>query len=148
MAGEKKFAKLGAKLADLEEANSDRLKDAEALINGGCHASAIAMGLYALEITLKIAICRRLDIAALPVEFQVHDFEGLLVLSGLSNRLNAVDFAEIKKNWDFLVGEYGPAQVSNLRYARGSFSDDQSKDVLRRLRDPVEGVLPWVLAQT
>lgn len=147
MAGEKKFAKLGTKLADLEVAATDRLDDAEVLVQAGRHASAIAMGLYSLEITLKIAICRRLDVDALPVGFQVHDFEELLVLSGLSRRLGANSHAGIKKNWDYLVQEYGPALVSSLRYSRGNFSNDQSRDVLKRLKDPVEGVLPWVLAQ-
>ena len=106
------------------------------------------MGLYALEITLNIAICRRLNLGALPVEFQVHDFDGLLVLSGLSNRLGRAAYSAIKKNWDLLLKDYGSAQVNSLRYERGNFSDQQARDVLRRLRDPVEGILPWVLAQT
>jgi hypothetical protein len=148
MAGERKFARLGAKLSDLDEAVTDRLNDAAVLIDGGRHASAIAMGLYALEISLKIAICRRLDLEALPSEFQIHDFEGLLVLSGLSRRLKSPDHANVKKNWDFLTGKYHSAQVNELRYSRGKFSARQSKDVLKRLQDPDAGVLPWVSAQT
>jgi hypothetical protein len=137
MAGEKKFAKLGTKLVALEEAATDRLGDAEVLIQGGCYSSAITMELYALEISLKIAICRRLDVNALPVEFQIHDFDGLLVLSGLSNRLGLKEHTVIKKNWDFLLIEYGPAHVNDLRYSRGNLTVYEARDVIRRLRDPV-----------
>jgi hypothetical protein len=148
MAGERKYAKLGAKLTDLNEALEDRFKDAEVLIAGGCYASAIAMGLYALEIALKIAICRRLDLEALPVEFQIHDFEGLLILSGLSRRLEAPERAAVRKHWFFLIGKYKSSQAGTLRYSRGTFTSRQARDVIRRLRDPNEGLVTWLSGES
>ena len=148
MAGVRKFAKLGTPLADLQAALTDRLQDAEVLIGGSCHDSSIAMGLYALEIALKIAICRRLDLEALPVEFQIHDFEGLLVLTGLSRRLEAPAHAAVRKHWAYLVGKFRSAQVNELRYARGRFSARQARDALRRLKDTNEGLIPWLSAQS
>jgi len=143
MAGERRFAKLGAKLSDLEEAAADRLRDADVLSEGGRHDSAIAMGLYALEISLKTAICRRLDLDALPTEFQIHDFEGLLVLSGLSTRLRSPEAAAVKANWDFLTGNYQSAHVNELRYSRGQFSTEQVETHPRDTRrGPAMGLSP------
>jgi hypothetical protein len=69
MAGEANFTKLRALVADLEVAASDRLLDAEALLASGRFASAIAMGVYSLEIHLKARICRKLNLPALPKPF-------------------------------------------------------------------------------
>jgi len=144
MAGEKRFARLGAKVADLEQAALDRLLDADILLAGERHASAIVMGLYALEITLKIAICRRLNLDALPVEFQIHDFEGLLVLTGLSRRLTEPDFLKVSSNWDSICKKHKNSHVNELRYGPATFTSRQAKDLLRRLRDPSHGVLRWL----
>ena len=54
MAAGPKFSTLGADVADLQAAAADRLLDAEALFAAGRFASAIAMGLYSLEIQLKV----------------------------------------------------------------------------------------------
>ena len=62
MAGDKDFTKLGACAADLDAAWQDRLADAEALLAADRPASAIAMAIYALEICLKVRICKRLDL--------------------------------------------------------------------------------------
>src|SRR5262249_14357700 len=63
---DKSFTKLGGTLADLEVAWQDRLADAEALFAAGRNAGAIADAIYALEIRLKVAICKRLDVEQLP----------------------------------------------------------------------------------
>ena len=58
MAAGLRFSTLGAKSADLQVAAADRLQDAELLFASGRFASAIAMGIYALEIQLKVASVR------------------------------------------------------------------------------------------
>ena len=49
-------------------------------------AIAIA-GIYASEIYLKVRACKKLDLDELPRAFELHDLDGLLVVSGLSRRL-------------------------------------------------------------
>jgi hypothetical protein len=65
------YTKLGSTVADLEAAWPDRLKDAEALLAAGRNGWAIATGLYALEIRLKVLIARRLDLEQLPRPFEI-----------------------------------------------------------------------------
>jgi hypothetical protein len=83
MAGGSKLSTLGAMLADLQQAAADRLQDADALFAAGRYASAIAMGVYSLEIHLKVRVCQRINLSALPKMFEIRDLEGLLVVTGL-----------------------------------------------------------------
>ena len=69
MAGERSYAKLGATRTSLQQAANDRLLDAEALLQAGRFASAIAEGLYALEITLKVESKNRPDAAAVYTKY-------------------------------------------------------------------------------
>jgi hypothetical protein len=85
MPGGSKFATLGANVADLQAAAADRLQDAELLHANGRFASAIAMGVYSLEIHLKARICVKLNLAALPRPFEIHDLEGLFGYVRASN---------------------------------------------------------------
>ncbi len=75
--------KPGAQRTDLLAAYPDRLAEAGDLFDGARYGSAIALALYALEIYLKVRICMRLDLDALPKAFQIHDLDGLIMLSGL-----------------------------------------------------------------
>jgi len=148
MAGEK-FSKPGAKLSELEEAASARLEDARVLAAHGRNATAIAMALYALEISLKVAICRRLDLDALPTDFQIHDFKGLLILSGLSRKIKEPANAKVESNWDFIITEYKTSHVDTLRYAPGTrYLPAHARELLRRLEETPEGVLTWLSVQT
>ena len=92
------FAKLGSSVADLDTAWRDRLADAEALLAAGRNGWAIATGLYALEIRLKVLVCRRLDIDKLPKAFEVHDLSSLLLLAGLSQRILRKPARTVKTN--------------------------------------------------
>lgn len=148
MAGDKRFSRLGTKVADLGQAAADRLLDAEVLRAGERHASAIAMGLYALEITLKIAICRRLDLDALPVDFRIHDFDGLLILTGLSRRIRKRQFAGVRRNWTPILEEFNTKQINKLRYSSSNFTDEQVGTFLDQLRDPTHGVMTWLSARS
>ena len=145
MAGERSFAKLGGTLADLSAAWPDRLFDAEALNAAGRHASAIAMGVYALEIYLKVRICQRLNLAALPRPFEVHDLEGLLVLSGLRAAMDRAP-PEVQDNWEQLTEPSD--SVNTLRYSASTVrSSVDTTAVFFQLRDPTHGILPWLTTQ-
>jgi hypothetical protein len=145
MAGASPYRTLRARLADLQAAASDRLLDAEALYAAGRYASSIAMGIYSLEIALKVRICQRLGLTALPKPFEIHDLDGLLILSGLSAAKDAAS-AVVQSNWDFVTD---PAlDINDLRYlASGGWTQAQAQDFLRQLRDPPDGILPWLAAQ-
>jgi hypothetical protein len=145
MAGGSKLSTPVALLADLQLAAADRLQDADALFVAGRYASAIAMGVYSLEIHLKVRICQRLNLTALPKLFEIHELEGLLVMTALQAARNTAPHP-VQQNWVDIAAE--AARIHDLRYlpaaTRGP-SDAQA--LLQKLRDPPDGVLPWLRAQ-
>ena len=145
MAAGPKFSTLGADVADLQAAAADRLLDAEALFAAGRFAPAIAMGVYSLEIQPKVRICQRLNLAALPRPFEIHELDGLLVLSGLQAARDSAS-PLVKKNWLDVNNE--SLLINDLRYsASTNRTQTDAHSFLQQLRDPPEGVLPWLLAQ-
>ena len=137
------LTKLGSALPDLEAAWQDRLKDAEELLAAGRHGWAIATGLYALEIRLKVLICRRLDLDQLPRAFEVHDLAGLLLLAGLSRRIQRKPARGVKRNWDGIL-MLAPL-LNDFRYtADAKWTAAQAQEFFRQLRDPPNGVLIWL----
>jgi hypothetical protein len=146
MAGRGSLAKLGNPVSELEAAARERLLDAEALLSAGRFASSIAFGLYALEIELKVVICRRLDLEALPIIFQTHDRKGLLMFAGLSKKIKRVKRPlSLKKNWDELIEL---PEIDTLRYTHDPRWDEpKARRVLQLLCDKNGGVIPWVKKQ-
>src|SRR5437660_362839 len=108
------FTKLGESLAELEAAWQDRLADADAFLAAGRNAGAIAAGLYALEIRLKVAICKRLDLEGLPKNFEIHELKGLLLLAGWSRRIDRKSARKVKPNWDAILSQ--SEDLNKLRY--------------------------------
>jgi hypothetical protein len=143
------FTQLGALLVDLEGAYADRLAEAEEMLLQDRYGTAIALALYSLEIYLKVRICRRLDLLKLPKAFQTHMLDGLLVLSGLQTAMDGLGTHPVKQNWDFLSSPSINAQhVSDFRYKPNStFGKAQAEAILKKIRDPIEGVMPWLLVQ-
>lgn len=145
MAVERSYTKFGAMLTELEIAAADRLADAEALLVAGRYATSIAMGIYSLEIYLKVGVCKRLDLPALPKAFEIHDLESLLVLTGLSVAFDSAP-QPVRTNWEKIVIDSG--EINALRYQPGSLrSQAQARAFLSQLRDPNDGVIPWFLTQ-
>jgi hypothetical protein len=145
MAGGSKFATLGAPLTDLEAAAIERLQDAEMLFTAGRFASAIAMGVYSLEIHLKVRICKKLNLIGLPKAFEIHEIESLLVLSGLRAARDGATPA-LQLNWEEIVDH--SLQVNEMRYlSPANWNHSDALTFFQRLRDPPDGVLPWLLAQ-
>jgi hypothetical protein len=140
-----KFSTPGARLADLQTAAIDRLTDAEVLFAAGRFASTIAMGAYSLEIRLKVRICTRLNLHALPKAFEIHDLEGLLVMCGLQAARDAAP-AAVQQNWADIADQ--ASLINEFRYLPASnWNQTHAAAFLQQLRDPPEGVLPWLLAQ-
>lgn len=146
MAARDDYTKRGETRADLEAAWQDRLADAQALLAAGRHAGAIADALYALEIRLKVMICKRLDVTHLPRAFEIHDLESLLLLAGLSRRVEKRSALKVKANWEKL--KRWAEALNDLRYRPASnWTATQATDLLRYLTDPSEGVLTWLSKQ-
>jgi hypothetical protein len=145
MAGGSKLSTLGALVADLQAAAADRLLDAEALLAAGRYAAAIAMGVYSLEIHLKVRICQKLNLHALPRLFEIHDLEGLLVMTGLLSSFSGAPHP-VQQNWVYIADE--SARINDLRYLpSANWSQADAQTLIQKLRDPPDGVLPWLLAQ-
>jgi hypothetical protein len=145
MAGGSKLSTPGALLTDLQLAAADRLQDADALLAAGRYASAIAMGIYSLEIHLKVRICRKLNLTALPRLFEIHELEGLLVLTGLQTSRNVAPHP-VQQNWGSIAVE--AERINDLRYLpSATWSQSDAQTFLQKLRDPPDGVWPWLLAQ-
>ncbi len=105
------------------------------------------MALYALEISLKAKICNRLDLTHLPKPFQIHELDELLILTGLSRKLEDPAAIRVKQHWDAIVT--GQAQhVNDLRYLPSTHvSRGQAEAILQQLTGPTDGVLLWLASQ-
>jgi hypothetical protein len=136
------YSTLGSSLPDLEQAWQDRLKDAEALLAAGRTGWAIATGLYALEIRLKVLICRRLDLDQLPRPFEVHDLDSLLLLAGLSRRIERKPARGVKRSWDAIIEL--SQHLNTFRYTADERWATTAPVFFRQLRDSPHGVLPWL----
>jgi hypothetical protein len=149
MSGGRSLTTLGNAVSDLEQTALDRLEDAEVLLRAGRYPSAIAFGLYALEIQFKVVICRRLDVASLPRVFETHELEALMLHSGLSNKVRRVKRPKaLQKNWDELLQLSKTYSIDQFRYRPDPAWDEQlAKRVLHQLRDPPNGLLLWLRKQ-
>jgi hypothetical protein len=149
MANDMKFTKSGEPLADIDQAWRDRLTESLILREAGRHGAAIALGLYALEIMLKSMICRRLNLDHLPVGFQIHDLDGLLILTGMSRLVNQTSshHGARKRNWDAIRSI--SKSLQELRYTPDSqWNKKQADTFFYQLNDPDDGVLPWLSSVT
>jgi hypothetical protein len=134
------------KTSDLDQASIDRLDDSKALIAAGRPASSIASALYALEIRLKVLICKRLDRINLPDAFKFHDFEALLILTGLSGRLDDPLAARVRQNWVEVVDM--ARNIDKYRYLPDKgWSMAEATTLISWLEDPNDGVITWLKAQ-
>jgi hypothetical protein len=147
MAGERSFTSLGARLRELDAAWPDRLIDADHLMSAGRHPTAITMGLYALEILLKVRICRLMNLDRLPRPFEIHDLEGLLIVSGLRHALNKKQARAVKTNWTRIIKSFA-ANHHEARYLPNtSRSQQEAEDFFAMLNNKTNGVIPWISRQ-
>ena len=144
MAGDRGFDRLGATRIDLRKAADERLIDSEVLFQGGRYSAAVAMAVYSLEICLKVEICRRLDLESLPRLFEIHDLDGLLLLSGLRKKLHTdLRYRDVKVSWEIITRDI--PGVDRLRYGSNPVWDETwATERLACLRGKPDGVIPWL----
>jgi hypothetical protein len=99
--------------------------------------------MYALEIRLKVLICRRLDLGDLPRAFEIHDLSSLLLLAGLSNRIERKPARGVRRNWDRNLVMAG--HLNEFRYTADSkWPAAMAFGFFQQLRDPPHGVMTWL----
>jgi HEPN domain-containing protein len=122
-----------------------KLKEAECLLNNNFFDGAYYLGGYAVELLLKAKVCKTLGIddffafkkfkKELYKPYKVHDYEELLILSGLySEFLDAQKDVNFKTHWS-IVGTWN----ENARYLMGKSSND-AQDFLNSLSE----IVKWI----
>ena len=113
-------------ISELRRIARGRLRDAEVLLAAGRYDGAIYLCGYAIETALKARICRTLKWPGYPStrreferfqSFRTHDFDALLHLSGIENKIKANHFTV----WDTVL-KWDP----NVRYSTIASTSSQA----------------------
>jgi hypothetical protein len=139
------------KRADLEAAWREREAEAANLKSAGYELMSIGLRVYALEIKVKVVICKTLVLDSLPKHCKTHDLDELIVFTGLFSELADPANVGLKENWDRLA-DFSRNHLNNLRYFPSSkLADPASRlnasllaDLIVALDDPQEGVGQWL----
>lgn len=125
-----------------------RLLEAKALYNKRLYDGAVYLCGYVVEAALKARICHHLhmkeyiDTGNMKQVFLSHDFDRLLLLSGLNNKINLANKRDTKlfTHWSLLT-LWSP----DMRYVPiGTYSRQYAKDVIKALEDNSDGFLTWI----
>jgi glutamate synthase domain-containing protein 2 len=132
-------AKTGIRREVLLRLADARAEEFDILRAAGRYAAAVYLGGYVLELLLKCAACRSLNLEALPVELQTHDLEVLLLFSGFQTTLETVpevhtSFRRIQSRWSQALRYADPVEISRR----------DCDDMAVRLFDPNHGVASWL----
>lgn len=135
------------KYEDLKLIAETRLKEAKALYKSGLYDGAAYICGYVVETALKARICKNLKIKEYPDDgkekqiFSSHDFDRLLLLGGLQNRISLASKRTKKlfENWSLLTN-WRPEK----RYTLGVYKKQDVKDLLEALEKGQYGFFNWV----
>ena len=121
-----------------------RLVEAETLFSSHHYSGAAYLCGYVVELALKARICRLLGTEEYPTTgklksaFAVHDLEQLLFLAGLEKKL--YESKAVFTNWSVAL-LWNP----EYRYRPlDSFSQYGAQEILNAVRNPRNGVFPWI----
>ena len=126
-----------------------KLKDAELLYDNGSYDNTFYLAGYCVELALKARICKNISIDYLFAPnskhlrlFKTHDFDILIVFSGLSEKLEEEKALnnDFYKNWEYICG-----WKEDCRYGiSGSKTQAQALEILDAIRHPTNGFLKWI----
>lgn len=130
---------------DLKKLASTRLKEARLLHSKGLYDGAAYLCFYVIELALKARVCKHLKITEYPDEgdfrsvFLSHNFDRLILLAGLQNKVTA---AEPRfTNWNLLTQNLN----SEKRYEPIGTNDKNFVDSLFvALCDKRLGIYTWL----
>ncbi len=132
---------------DLKLIADTRLKEAKALQSSRLYDGAAYICGYVVEAALKARICKNLKINEYPDDgkdkdiFSTHNFDRLLLLSGLQNRINLANKRNKKliENWSLLT-KWKP----DRRYKLGEYKKQDVDDLILALEAPRYGFFTWI----
>jgi hypothetical protein len=128
-------------LVDLDAAWNEREQEANLLMTQGFSSIGLALRLYALEIRLKVLICKQLRLSVLPKACKTHDLSELIIFTGMWEELGDPVNSTIRQNWDFLV-DFSKKDLNNLRYIpRQKLAASELSNLIAALDDTQNGVL-------
>jgi hypothetical protein len=131
------------KLVDLDAAWREREIEAAALA-ANFPTTSLALRVYALEIRIKVIICKRLAIDYLPKHCKTHELDELIIFTGLSSELDDPANAGIRQSWDVLV-DFAKTRLNRIRYLPASaLAPADLNRQLIALDDPRDGVWTWL----
>ena len=123
-----------------------RLKEAETLFATRLYDGAVYLCGYAVEFALKARICKLLGVNEYPASgklksvYAVHDFDQLLLLSGLQSKLDPTKL-ELFNNWSTST-----PWTPERRYSpKGTHSRADALQILDAVRVNPNGVLRWIM---
>lgn len=136
---------------EIQELSHTRLKEARTLFEKGFYNGACYMAGYSVELALKAALCKTLDIDKLFCDsfkaqtkvFRTHNLADLLVFSGLWTKFEIArdEDREFDKQWSYLQGiwseqlRYEPVEKMNL---------SETQKLLDAIDNPTQGILQWI----
>lgn len=135
------------KYEDLKLIAETRLKEANALYKADFYDGAAYICGYVVETALKARICKNLKIKEYPDDgkekqiFSSHDFDRLLLLGGLQNRISLSNKRTKKlfENWSLLTN-WRPER----RYTLGVYKKEDVEDLLKALESGQYGFFNWI----
>lgn len=134
---------------DIQKIALQKLHDAEVLYANACYDNAYYLAGYSIELAFKARICKNLNIDTLFLPnskyikfFKVHDFDTLLMFSGLLAKLEneQVSNIDFHQNWSYIC-----KWKEDTRYSiKGSKTQVQSREFLDAISEPSNGFLQWI----
>jgi hypothetical protein len=161
MASKGFFSTYGTSVQDLEAAQKARLYEAEALLGVKQFAGVILAGHLAVEIAIKLFICRTRNVGHLQSPYQSHDLRELLHAAGLFDEATkganpwpkegytrygrtGPSFPNYVDNWKIVL-EFTEALIVALRYTDPAIvKEAKAKRHFDAVRLPPHGVIPWL----
>lgn len=132
---------------DIKKIALSKLKEANKLYQAGFYEGAFYLGGYCIELAIKARICKNLDIDDLFVSkylkfFKVHDFDTLLMFSGLYEKFErdkALNL-DLYQNWSYICGWKEDSRYTTI----GSKTPIEVQRFLKAISEPSNGFLKWI----
>lgn len=137
------------KYKDLKKIAEIRLKEAQILNSNGYYDGATYLCGYVVETALKARICKNLNIQDYPDTgenksiFSSHNFDRLLLLSGLQDQISISKNPQLFQNWSLLTTWKPDGRYQSI----GTCSKQSAKDTLQALTQSKFGFLKWIKKQ-
>jgi hypothetical protein len=134
--------------SDLRLITKKRLSTTEILIKAEEWECAVYIMGYVLECGLKAVICKKLNLFEYPDKekdpissfFKTHQFDRLLVLSGLRYIFSDKGPIDAYRNWSEFTIEY-IGDWTSMRYSTRQWDEQKVKNLYTNLTDPNSGIL-------